>query len=144
MVEKFFEDYKKYKKSMEGALRKYIFATQELYNITGINYSDMPKSQRKIKGIEVLLIKIETLFNDYLKESSKCTTEREKCMQKIKEMNDLKHQVIIELVYLDELATDKEVVETLEKYHKINYALSYYRKVKAIAIKQFEDILKKG
>lgn len=144
MIEKFFEDYEDSKKNMESALRQYIFATQELYSITGINYSDMPKSQGKIKGIDALLVNIETLFNNYIKESSKCTEERNKCMQKIKEIKNITYQLIIELVYLDGIATDKEVVEVLEKYHKLSYAPSYYRKLKSIAQNQFEEILKKG
>lgn len=144
MIEGFFQKYKEHKKSMESALRKYIYATQELYSITGMNYSDMPKGKSQIKGLEVLLINIETLFNNYLKESSKCTEERNKCMQKIKEINNLTYQLIIEIVYLDGITEDKDVVDTLEKYHKISYAPSYFRKIKSIAKTQFEEVLRKG
>lgn len=144
MIEGFFQKYKELKKSMESAMRKYIYATQDLYKITGMTYSDMPKGKSQIKGLEVLLINIETLFNNYLKESSKCTEERNKCMQKIKEINNLTYQLIIEIVYLDGITEDKDVVDTLEKYHNITYAPSYFRKIKSIAKTQFEEVLKKG
>lgn len=144
MIERFFKEYKDSKKSMESALRKYIYATQDLYKITGMSYSDMPKGQTEIKGLEALFINIETLFNDYIKESSKCTEERNKCMQKIREMNNTTYELIIEIVYLDGITEDKDVVDTLEKYHNITYAPSYFRKLKSIARTQFEEVIKKG
>lgn len=120
------------------ALKKYIEAIKNFYRITGIKYSDMPKSKGQQLGFDDLMIDIEDLHEQYLKLRNEYKILYNFYLSCIKKVNNKSCQLIIEYAFLNN-ESDKQLSETLKEYHKIEYSDTYIRKIK---LKASSEMLK--
>jgi len=140
MIEKYFEDVKSKKEAMQKALKKYIEATEDFYTLTGIQYTDMPKSKGKALGLDDLMANIEDLYSKYLDCKNDFETEYNKCMKDIDKLNNQLHELIIEYNFIDK-KKDKEILKALKEYHNIDIAYGTLRNLKSQAKKEFKRVL---
>lgn len=143
MIEKHFEDVVTAKIDMQDALVKWVNANEDFYVLTGIKLSDMPKGGVPL-GYADLLINIESLYNKYLKSKEDYEIEYNKCKKQLDKLNNRVHRLIIEYTYIDreiDRKSDKETLKILNKYHNIEITYPYFRRIKIIAKKEFENTL---
>lgn len=144
MIEKYFEKYVEKYKSMQSALKRLIDAKQDLYNITGIKYDDMPKGSKRPTGLEVLLANIDSLEEEYIKEKSKYEESKDEYKKQIDGLNELQsiHKIIIQYAYLD-FESNKMIMDSLKKYHNKDYSLGYIKILKSQANNKLKKLITK-
>lgn len=120
------------------ALKKYIEAIKNFYRITGLKYSDTPKSKGQQLGFDDLMINIEDLHEQYLELRNEYKILYNFYLSCIKKVNSKSCQLIIEYAFLNN-ESDKQLSETLKEYHKIEYSDTYIRKIK---LKASNEMLK--
>lgn len=140
MIDKYFKEYVNKYYKMKKALKRYIDSKLDFYNLTGINYDDMPKAKGKSLGFDDLMGNIEELFNKYLALNEEYEVEREKCQLDIDELKNPIHKFIIEYAYLD-FENDKKILKSLKEFNNLEYSYSHMRRLKSQAIKEFEKMI---
>ncbi len=140
MIENYFEDVKTKKKAMQKALKKYVESTEDFYTLTGIQYTDMPKSKGKALGLDDLMADIEELYFDYLKCKNDFDIEYNKCMKDIDKLDNQLYELIIEYNFIDK-KKDKEILKALKEYHNMDIAYGTLRNLKSQAKKRFKKVL---
>lgn len=139
-IKEFFEYIKDNKRDMGKALRKYVEATENFYTITGIKYTDMPKSKGKALGFDDLMANIEELFHEYLTLREQHKEIYEFYLSYINKLSNKTHRLIIEYSYINE-DDDKQLAITLKEYHNLDYTNDYVRRLKSKAKKEFELLI---
>lgn len=139
-INKFFEDINDKKREMEKALKKYVDATEDFYTLTGVKYTEMPKSKGNALGFDDLLANIEELHEEYLDLRKEYKSLYNCCMKYINKLDNIIHRLIIEYTYIN-LDDDKKILSTLSNFHNINYSYGHFRNVKSKAIKEFKKIV---
>ena len=139
-IEKYFEKYNEKYHEMKSALKRYIDAKQNFYTLTGINYDDMPKAKGKVLGLDDLIADIEDLNNYYREQARELEVIRKAHLKDIYKLTKQIHRIIIEYAYLD-LDKDKKIIRSLKEFHNEDYSCSHFRRLKAAAIKEFEEII---
>ena len=139
IIEQFFERVKSLKIQKDEKLREYIESAMVISD-TYSNEFSVVKSKSKPLGLDDLLAANEGLYNQYDKLNKEYNAERIKCINKIKEINDHIYELILIYSFID-YSNDKDVIYALNRYHKIYYAESYFRKLKSKAIKKLEKLL---
>lgn len=125
---------------MQKALKKYVEATEDFYTLTGIKYTDMPKTRGKSLGFDDLMINIENLYNEYLEYKKDYDKDYKECMEDINKLDNQIHRLIIEYSFIDE-KKDKDIIDTLSGFHDKDYSYSHFRRLKTKAIEKFERMI---
>lgn len=139
-INDFFEPINDKKTKMEKALKKYVEATEDFYTITGVKYTDMPKSKGKVLGFDDLMANIEELFNDYLELRNQHKILYDFYISYINKLNNKTYRLIIEYSYINN-EDDKQITNSLKEYHKLDYTNSHIRKLKSKASKEFNKLI---
>lgn len=139
-INQFFKDIHDKKREMEKALKKYVDATEDFYTLTGVKYTEMPKSKGNALGFDDLLANIEELHDEYLDLRKEYKSLYNCCMKYINKLDNIVHRLIIEYTYIN-LDDDKKILSTLSNFHNINYSYGHLRKIKSKAVKDFKKII---
>ena len=139
-IEKYFKEVNDKRVEMERALKRYVEATEEFYTITSVKYTDMPKVKGKALGFDDLMINIEELYEFYLERKKLYDIEYQKCMNDINKLAESIHKLIIEYAYIN-LERDKQIIDSLRKYHNIEISYSHLRNSKSKAKNSFINII---
>lgn len=142
MVEEHFKKVKELYHEMQKAYKKYVDLQDSFYEISGgMKWNDMPREKGRALGLDDMMENIETQYNYYLQCKDRYTKERQRVQCDINKLSDAIHKLIIEYAFID-ADDDKVILKNLKKYHRIDYSYSYFRKIKQIAIDEFEKVLK--
>lgn len=139
-IEEYFKSVKDKRVEMERALKRYVEATEEFYTITSVKYTDMPKVKGKALGFDDLMINIEELYEFYLEQKKLYDIEYQKCMNDINQLDESLHKLIIEYAFIN-LERDKQIIDSLRKYHNIEISYSHLRNSKSKAKNCFINII---
>ena len=139
-IEEYFKEVKDKRVEMERALKRYVEATEEFYTITSVKYTDMPKAKGKVLGFDDMMVHIEDLYEFYLEQKKLYDVEYQKCMKDINKLEEALHKLIIEYAYIN-LEKDKQIINSLKKYHNIEISYSHLRNSKSKAKNSFTNII---
>ena len=142
-IENYFSEYSYTYDKAKRALKNYLDAKEDFYNLTGTKYDDMPKAQSKKLGLDDLLIHIEELHTTWLMLDKKCKEEKAKCLIDIDKLENKIYRLLIEYAYLN-FESDKKILKSLKEIHNLDYSYSYIRKIKSKAKKEFKQIIIKN
>lgn len=144
MVEKYFESYTNKYDAMQDVLKELVDAKQSFYSLTGIDYDDMPKGNKKPLGFDDLLGNIENLEKEYITRKREYEEEKEKYKKDIDGLEELSkiHKTIIKYAYLD-FESNKTITDSLKKYHNKDYSLGYVKILKSNATNKFRKLITK-
>lgn len=113
--------------------QKIIILKENIYNIKGISYDDIPKSSSSNNDITYFLIDIEELENELENLMIKKTKLKNKHEKEIAKLSSNKYKSVLRMYYL--LKFDMfEISETLQ------ISVSYAHKLKKLAVKEFMSI----
>lgn len=139
-IEKYFKEVNDKRVEMERALKRYVEATEEFYTITSVKYTDMPKAKGKVLGFDDLMIRIEEIYEFYLEQKKLYEIEYQKCMNDINKIEESIYKLIIEYAFIN-LEKDKQIIDSLKKYHNIEISYSHLRNSKSKAKNSFCSII---
>lgn len=141
-IENYFLEYTNTFHEMRKALKRYLEALDDYCHLTGQSKEEFytSKTNSKCRGIDDLLINLETLQEEYLRLSENHKILRKKRKQDIDKLENPIHRLILEYAYLD-FNENKMILNTLKEYHNEVYSLSHFKRLKAQAIKSFEELI---
>ena len=139
-IEEYFKAVTDKRVEMERALKRYVEATEEFYTITSVKYTDMPKAKGKVLGFDDLMIRIEEIYEFYLEQKRLYDIEYQKCMNDINKLDESIYKLIIEYAFIN-LEKDKQIIDSLKKYHNIEMSYSYLRNSKSKAKNSFINLI---
>jgi len=141
-IENYFLEYTNTYHEMKKALKRYINAKDDYHHLTGKSADEYLKSKNNhaCHGIDDLLANIEQLQEEYLELSDKYKKLRKKYNDKLHKLENTIYRIILEYAYLD-FDKDKKILKNLKEYHNETYSFSHFRKLKGLAIKEFEEMI---
>lgn len=142
MIKEYFAEYRCIYHEKKKALKRYINAKEDFLVLSGTKYDDMPKAKTSGLGFDDLMINIEELHTEWIRLESEYKRIKNKCLDDIHKMKDPLYESIIEYAYLD-FENDKEILNSLNEYHNVEYTLGYFRILKSKATKCFKNVITK-
>ena len=136
----YFFEYRSIYHESKKAFKRYINAKENFYVLSGTKYDDMPKAKSSSLGFDDLMINIEELYNEWVRLEKQYNQIKKECLEMIHKMNDPIYESIIEYAYLD-FENDKEILNSLNEYHNVDYTLGYFRILKSKAVKRFKEVI---
>lgn len=143
MIEEYFKECTNKYHEMQKALKRYVNAKENFYNLTGIKLDDMPKGNQKPMGFDDILGNIEELNIEYIKRKEEYEEEKNKCKQDIEKLDNPIYRAIIEYAYIN-FESNKMIMEALKEYHNKDCSLGYIKILKSRAIDKFRKLITKN
>ena len=145
-IDDFFKELQFKKTYMEIVHEEYIEALRmniddNLWYSYKTNYNEITvSSSKKINGLEKIFQYTQEKEYEFKIAKKDFETEKKACMLIINKLQNKLYKLIIKYTYIDEY-NNKEILNILEKYHRIVLSEDYFRKVKAKAVKAFEKVI---
>jgi len=136
----YFKEYNDAYYNMKDKLIELKEAEKNFISLTGTKPSEYPRNTSNGNfGFADQLARIEKIIVDYKKLEKDYLKERDKCVTAINKVNKHKHRTILMLFFI-ERKNIKEISNVLSRTYKLYYTIDYIKKLKSIAIREFEKV----
>lgn len=140
-IYEYFKNYDEKYYQMKDKIIEIKEAEYNFYNLTGIKFSDLPKSNSyKAFDFADQINRINKLIEDYKQKEKEYLEERDKCLEDINKLKNPKYKTIIKLAFLEK-KKNKAIASILARTYKLDYSIDYVKNLKTKAINQFEQIV---